>query len=193
MSERDMISATSQKGTEKRQENLHCQFEFRSIRPEEAKQGIAVEQACFPPDEACSPQHMRERIAAAADLFLVAAEKSTGQVAGILNGLATDEEQFRDEFFTDISLYRPDGKIIMILGLAVLPGYRRRGLAAELMQEYVRRLKERGKERLILTCLDSRVPMYEKFGFVDDGISESTWGGRQWHAMTYWLLPHQPV
>ncbi len=166
---------------------LYRQFDFRCIQPQEAEQGIAVEQACFPPNEACSPQHMRERIDVASDLFFVAVVRSTGRIIGMLNGLATDEEKFRDEFFTDTTLYRPEGKNIMILGLAVLPAYRKRGLAEELVREYVRLRRREGRERLILTCLDSKVPMYKKFGFTDDGISESTWGGQTWHAMTYWL------
>ncbi len=159
-------------------------YEFRNIRPDEADQTIAIEQACFPPGEACSPEHMRERVAAAPGLFLVAEDKDTGKIAGMLNGLSTKEAEFRDEFFTDISLYDPDGENIMLLGLAVLPQYQRQGLARELVKEYVHRQQDAGRKKLILTCLDFRVPMYEKFGFVDDGISSSTWGGEQWHVMT---------
>ncbi len=163
------------------------QFEFRSILPAEADQGADIEQICFPPNEACSPEHMRERIDGASELFLVAVDKKTGKIAGFLNGLATDEEEFRDEFFTDISLYDPDGKNIMLLGLDVLPEYRRQGLAHALVDEYVRRERQKGRKKLILTCLETLVPMYEEFGFADDGISSSSWGGEQWHAMTYWL------
>ena len=79
-------------------------FEFRSIHPDEVEQAIAIEQICFPPNEACSPKAMTERIAKVPQLFLVAIDKSTGKLAGFLNGVATDEEKFRDEFFTDIDL-----------------------------------------------------------------------------------------
>jgi hypothetical protein len=37
---------------------------------------------------------------------------------------------------------------------------------------------------LVLTCLDEKVEMYRKMGFVDLGISGSTWGGEAWHEMT---------
>ena len=53
-------------------------------------------------------------------LFLVAVDKSTGKLAGFLNGVATDEEKFRDEFFTDIDLCDENGKNVMLLGLDVL-------------------------------------------------------------------------
>ena len=54
----------------------------------------------------------------------MAVDKENGRLAGFLNGIATDEWSFRDEFFSDASLHRPAGKNIMLLGLAVLPQYR---------------------------------------------------------------------
>jgi ribosomal protein S18 acetylase RimI-like enzyme len=159
-------------------------YEFRSIRLEEADEAAAIEQICFPPNEACSEQHMKERIAKASELFLVAVDRSTGRLAGFLNGLSTDEDVFRDEFFTDVNLYNPDGKNIMLLGLDVLPEYRRQGIAKELVYSYARRERENGRQLLILTCLKSKVKMYEKMGFVDRGIANSTWGGEEWHEMS---------
>ena len=53
-------------------------FEFRTILPEEAMEAVQIEQICFPPHEACSEQHMKERILVAPELFLVAIEKATG-------------------------------------------------------------------------------------------------------------------
>jgi ribosomal protein S18 acetylase RimI-like enzyme len=160
-------------------------YEFRSIRQEEANQAAAIEQICFPPNEACSKQHMKERIAKAPELFLVAEDRSTGRLAGFLNGLATAEYTFRDEFFTDANLYNPDGKNIMLLGLDVLPEYRRQGIAKELVYSYARRERENGRQMLILTCLKPKVKMYEKMGFIDRGIANSTWGGEEWHEMIY--------
>jgi ribosomal protein S18 acetylase RimI-like enzyme len=160
-------------------------YEFRSIRPEEAGEAATIEQICFPPNEACSEQYMKERIAKAPELFLVAVDKTTGKLAGFLNGLSTDEYTFRDEFFTDANLYNSDGKNIMLLGLDVLPEYRRQGLAKELVYSYARRERENARQMLILTCLKSKVKMYEKMGFVDRGIANSTWGGEEWHEMSY--------
>ena len=85
-------------------------FEFRNIRPDEAEQAVEIEQICFPPNEACSPKSMRKRTEHASETFLVAVDKATGKIAGFLNGVATDEEVFRDEFFTDITLHDPKRK-----------------------------------------------------------------------------------
>ena len=72
----------------------------------------------------------------------------------------------------------------MLLGLDVLPQYRMLGLARELVNQYCAREQARGREALILTCLEEKVDMYKKFQFEDDGMSSSTWGGEQWHQMT---------
>ena len=177
-------------------------YEFRNIKQNEAEEAAEIERICFPPNEACSKKHMKDRVAGIADLFLVVIDKENGKMAGFLNGLATDEvvlkdefftdaglhnpdeEAFRDEFFTDITVHNPEGKNIMLLGLDVLPEYRSQGLARELVRRYLEREWGRGRKEIILTCLESKVAMYEKFGFKDKGIAQSTWGGEEWHDMS---------
>ena len=130
-------------------------YEFRNIKQNEAEEAAEIERICFPPNE----------------------------MAGFLNGLATDEVVLKDEFFTDAGLHNPEGKNIMLLGLDVLPEYRSQGLARELVRRYLEREWGRGRKEIILTCLESKVAMYEKFGFKDKGIAQSTWGGEEWHEM----------
>lgn len=164
-------------------------FDFRTILPNEAEQAVAIEQICFPPNEACAREDMIERILAAPDLFLVAIDNKTGKIAGFLNGIATNETSFRDEFFTDSSLHRPDGEQVMLLGLDVLPQYRNIGLAHELVFQYIRREKKKGRKNLILTCLEDKVGLYDKMAFRDLGEADSTWGGESWHEMKCELKP----
>ena len=165
-------------------QKLHEKFDFRCIRPDEAGQAAEIEKICFPPNEACSERMMLERVKKAPEYFLVAVDKANGMVAGFLNGLATEETSFRDEFFTNADLHDPEGRNIMLLGLDVLPEYRRQGLASEIMRQYLRRQKADNKRLLLLTCLQSKVKMYEKMGFRDEGIADSTWGGEEWHEMS---------
>ena len=162
-------------------------YEFRNIHMEEISQAAEIEKICFPPNEACTYKHMEERIKKAKELFLVAVDKETGTIAGFLNGLATDEEAFRDEFFTDITVHNPEGKNIFILGLDVRPEYRRQGLAREIMNQYVKREQANGRKMLKLTCLEQKVEMYKKMGYKDESISASVWGDEEWHEMSYAL------
>lgn len=164
--------------------NLYEQYEFRNIKIEEISQAAEIEKRCFPPNEACSYEHMERRIRKAPDLFLVAADKETGLLAGFLNGLATEKEHLTDDFFTDAEVHNPSGENIMLLGLDVLPEHRGRGLARTLVEEYIRREREKGREKLILTCIEEKVEMYKKFGFIDHGIGISQWGGEAWHEMS---------
>lgn len=159
-------------------------FEFRKIEQSEIEQAIAIEHICFPPNEACSAESIKNRISVAQELFLVAVDRQTGKIAGFLNGIATDEYCFRDEFFTEASLHKSKGRNIMLLGLDVLPEYRRQGLGRELVYQYLRREREKGRKEVILTCLQGKVKMYKKIGFVDRGIANSTWGGEEWHEMS---------
>lgn len=166
-------------------QDLYEKFEFRNILPEEAEQAAEVEAICFPPNEACSKDAMKRRIAKAPELFLVAVDKQTGKIAGFLNGLATDETSFRDEFFTEENLHHPEGKTVMLLGLDVLPDYRNQGLARELVKHYLCRERENGRNLVLLTCLEAKVKMYQNMGFHDEGLANSAWGGEQWHEMSY--------
>lgn len=169
--------------------NVKERFIIRQIRKEEAGRAAEIEQICFPPNEACSYEQMTERVLRAPELFLVAEDRDTGKLAGFLNGLSTDEEHFRDEFFQNAGLYDPDGANVMLLGLDVLPEYRRQGLATYIMETYLETERQKGRKKLLLTCLDSKVNMYEKMGYQDLGMADSTWGGEQWHEMSYELNP----
>lgn len=158
-------------------------FEFRYVMPEEFEQVNLIEHTCFPPHEACAPKSMKERVEFAADFFLVAMDRETGKLAGMLTGVGTDEDAFRDEFFTDISLCSRNGRNVMLLSLAVLPEYQRRGLAREIVSVYAANERAKGRSALYLTCLPEKVSMYESFGFEDRGICSSNWGGEKWHEM----------
>ena len=73
----------------------------------------------------------------------------------------------------------------MLLGLDVLPEYRGQGLARMLVEKYIERERAKGRETLVLTCLDEKVEMYKKMGFTDQGVANSTWGNEEWHEMRY--------
>lgn len=158
-------------------------FEFRDIRPEEAMEAAEIERICFPPNEACSPAHIKERAEHSAETFLVAFDRVNHRIAGFLSGLPTKETVFRDAFFTDITTADAAGKNIMILGLDVRPEYRHQGLAGALMDHYMDREAEKGREMLVLTCLPRLVTFYQGLGFRDRGLSASVWGGEAWHEM----------
>ena len=68
--------------------------------------------------------------------------------------------------------------------LAVAPKMQHHGLAEKLMDEVID-YADRHKLMISLeTHNPANVSMYEKFGFIDKGIAQSTWGGEEWHEMS---------
>lgn len=60
-------------------------------------------------------------------------------------------------------------------------------LAKEIMFQLLRREHEKRDDdggMVFLTCHKEKVKMYQKMGFMDRGISDSTWGGEEWHDMS---------
>lgn len=156
-------------------------YQIRNVAPEDLAAVSHVEAVCFPPLEAGEKETFRQRIETFPDSFLVAEED--GAIIGFINGCMTDERTLRDVMFKDSSLHNPKGAYQSIFGLDVMPDYRCCGVAAALMEALIQKSRERGKIGLILTCKERLVPYYEKFGYVNYGVSASTHGGAVWYDM----------
>ena len=71
----------------------------------------------------------------------------------------------------------------MIFGVNTLPAYRNHGYAGELLKRAIADAKDQGRKGLVLTCKDRLVHYYAKFGFENEGVSESTHGDVVWNKM----------
>jgi len=159
-------------------------FYYRIIKAEEAEYAARMEQICFPPEEAWPKELMIERIIKIPEMTLVVEDTETKKIVGMINGIATNEDKFCDDFIADVSRHNPNGRNLMITGVQVLPEYRHKGLAKELMMRYLRQEKAKGRSKAFLTCLEDKIEMYKKMGFQDYGIVSSSWAGMKWHEMT---------
>ena len=153
---------------------------IRNVTPADLDGVCAVENAGFPPAEGATQAAFQYRISAFPQWFLVA--EDAGQVVGLLNGPSTGKQFLCDE------LYEPGGAdeggdALAILGLAVRPAWRKQGVAARLMEEYIARARAAGKRRIVLTCKEGLIPYYEKFGYQNRGVSASVHGGVVWYDM----------
>ena len=154
---------------------------IRLARPEEAKELAAIEAVCFPPAEAASEEAVCERMQAFPENFLVA--ELDGKLVGFINGGTTDQPYLPDEFYHDAALHKPEGAYQTVFGLNVLPEYRRQGIARLLVDGFLAMARERGKKAVILTCKEHMIHYYEKRGFVNYGVSDSSHGGATWYDM----------
>lgn len=80
------------------------------------------------------------------------------------------------------SLAGPGGNQ-MVLTIAVHPDYRGRGIGSQLLDRFAETAKEMKRGRIALTCLEDRVPFYEKNGYVNHGQAESEHAGEIWYNM----------
>mgnify|MGYP002146877470 CR=1 FL=1 len=64
-------------------------------------------------------------------------------------------------------------------GVSIQPVYDR----SELIERAIADARAQGRRGLVLTCKDRLVHYYAKFGFVSEGVSESTHGGVVWYQM----------
>lgn len=152
-----------------------CQADFEQI--------INIENTCFPPNEAASPEAMRKRIEIIPDTFLVASEN--GEVLGYIVGPVTNSRYIDDELFEKVIPNRIGLPTQTILSLAVAPKAQGKGVATALLNELAKVSKAQGREVISLTCLENLKPYYKVHGYVDEGIAESVHGGEVWYNMTF--------
>lgn len=156
-------------------------MEIRSALMEDLQEIIRIESICFPEAEAAKEDDIRKRFDAFSENFIVAVDN--GRIEGFINGCTTDSPTLPDELYHDITLHKKDGAYQTVFGLDVLPEYRNKGVAAQLMNHLIELSKERGKKGMVLTCKNHLIHYYEKFGFRHKGVSESEHGGAVWNDM----------
>ena len=141
----------------------------------------AVEAACFPAAEAATPAEFAERLRHYGGHFSLMFDSE--KLIGFVDGMVTDKADLSDDLYAQASLHDENGAWQMIFGVNTLPEYRRRGVAAALLERAIADAKAQGRKGLVLTCKDKLVHYYAKFGFVSEGVSESTHGGVVWYQM----------
>lgn len=141
----------------------------------------AVEAACFPAAEAATHAEFAERLRYYGDHFWLMWED--GRLVAFVDGFVTDEPDLTDEMYERAELHRENGAWQMIFGVNTLPAYRCRGCAGAVLERVIADARAQGRRGCVLTCKDKLVHYYEKFGFVNEGVSQSTHGGVVWYDM----------
>ncbi|PTQ97852.1 acetyltransferase (GNAT) family protein [Mucilaginibacter yixingensis] len=142
----------------------------------------AIENVCFPPNEAASVLSFTKRLQIYPQHFWLL--EIDGQLVGYVNGMVTNQPTISDELFSNAALHDELGEWQSIFGIAVAPGYRNQGYASQLMRHLIIKAKEEKRKGVILTCKSHLITYYQRFGFTDMGVSQSVHGGEVWHDMT---------
>ena len=142
----------------------------------------SVEAECFPALEAATKEEFEQRIKYYGNHFWLMFDND--KLIAFVDGFVTDETDLTDEMYENASMHNENGAWQMIFGVNTLPEYRRCGYAKELIKKAILDARKQNRKGLVLTCKESLVPYYSKFGFVDEGITDkSTHGNVLWHQM----------
>lgn len=156
-------------------------MEIRKATIDDLEAVTAVEAECFPPAEAATKQDFKGRLSVYPDHFWLLFDGET--MVGFVNGMVTNIPDLTDEMYEKAYMHEPDGKWQMIFGVNTIPAYRRQGCAASLIKQAIADARKEGREGLVLTCKEKLVHYYAKFGFINEGVSESVHGGVVWYQM----------
>ena len=138
-----------------------------------------VESLCFPQAEAATREQIAERVKAYGNHFWLMLDE--GKLIAFVDGMVTDEADLTDEMYEKADMHNEQGQWQMIFGVNTIPEYRRNGYAGELIKRAIADAKEQGRKGLVLTCKDKLVRYYAKFGFENEGVSESEHGNVVWN------------
>lgn len=142
----------------------------------------SVESECFPVLEAATKEEFEQRIKYYGNHFWLMFDDD--KLIAFVDGFVTDEADLTDDMYENASMHDENGAWQMIFGVNTLPDYRRCGCAKELIKKAILDARKQNRKGLVLTCKESLVPYYSKFGFVDEGITDkSTHGNVLWHQM----------
>lgn len=154
---------------------------IRTAQMEDIDAIIAVETECFSPAEAATREEFAERLKYYKDHFWLMFDG--GHLVAFVDGMVTSQKDLTDEMYEKAELHEEQGDWQMIFGVNTIPAYRRRGLAEQLLKRAIADAKAQGKKGLVLTCKDKLIHYYAKFGFENEGVSESAHGGAVWNQM----------
>lgn len=154
---------------------------IRTATMDDLQAVAAVEAECFPAAEAATEEEFAERLKYYGNHFWLMFEEE--KLIAFVDGFVTDEADLTDEMYEKAELHNENGAWQMIFGVNTIPSHRRHGYAGRLIQRAIEDAKAQGRKGLVLTCKDRLVPYYAKFGFKNEGVSESTHGNVVWYQM----------
>ena len=154
---------------------------IRTADLSDLKEIARVEAACFPAAEAATEEEFEKRLTFYKDHFWLMFEEE--KLIAFVDGMVTNQEDLTDEMYEKAEMHDEKGDWQMIFGVNTLPSYRKHGYAGELIKRAITDAKEQGRKGLVLTCKDRLISYYARFGFKNEGVSESVHGNVVWNQM----------
>jgi len=146
---------------------------IRTATIEDLDEITDIEAECFPAAEAADREAFQQRLQYYGNHFWLLYEEQK-LIAFV---------DLTDEMYENAALHDENGAWQMIFGVNTLPAYRRNGYAGKLLTRAIADAKEQGRRGVVLTCKEKLLHYYAKFGFENEGISQSVHGNVVWYQM----------
>lgn len=140
---------------------------IRRVTMDDLEEVVNLESAAFKMTKEQTKNDMMGRIENYPDTFLVAQED--GKVIGHIFGPAFNKRYIEDELYFENHPNQKDDRYQMVLSLAVLPEYRKQGVATKLIEAMTQEARKQNRQAISLTCLPKLIKFYEKRGFHNEG------------------------
>lgn len=157
-------------------------MEIRQVHIDDFDRLMEIEKLSFTSEQAATEVAFVNRIRMIPDSFFVAVEDET--VVGFVNGPVMEKEYITDDLFSETKENAKIGGVQSILGLAVHPTHRKKGIASSLLEHLEKSAASKNRTAVTLTCLQDLIPFYEKHHYHNEGVSQSEHGGDVWYNMT---------
>jgi ribosomal protein S18 acetylase RimI-like enzyme len=155
---------------------------LRKAKEQDLNRCFEIETVSYAGDEAASKEKILTRIQTYPEGFVVLENEL--EIIGFINSGATDDVQLSDEEFKELIGHDANGRCIVIMSVVVHPDYQGQSMAIVLMKHFIKAMQDLGKEEIFLICQTELIGLYEKFGFILMGKSDSDHGGLSWHEMS---------
>lgn len=140
-----------------------------------------LESICFPVSEAASEKDLRNRVRVFPENFWLM--EQDGRIISMINGMVTDIPDLIDEMYENADMHNEKGAWQMIFSVVTHPDFQNKGYAGHLMNYVINDSLQAERKGIVLTCKERLVRFYEKFGFVNEGVSGSVHGNTVWYQM----------
>lgn len=155
---------------------------IRQVTINDLEQCFALEQQCFPEEEAASRENIATRIKQFPKGFYVLLDEN-GNLMGHINSGCTSKNDITDEAFKGLIGHDADGENMVVFSVAIAPNNRGKKYGHTLLRHFEKQCKALKKVRILLLCKTDLIPYYKRVGYTYKSISASTHGGAQWHEM----------
>lgn len=158
------------------------QYNIRNAQWQDLDKLAQIEAACFPAAEAATKETLAQHLQIYSKHFWVL-ELYDGTIVGFIDGFVTNQAAITDEMFEQPRLHDEAAAYQAVFGLNVLPDYRGRHYGIALMNALIANARMAGRKGCILTCKENMISYYRKFGYQNQGLSQSKHGSAVWYDM----------